>query len=146
MTEAELLEIIVQGGQTVFALVSLYFAAVSAYVAALYYILARCRFMLKMAVFTVFTMVMAFLGISALILERIMLGAFQALVLLPERAAGPSPHPDAVFFGFGAVLSRQYEYVILIAWGLIIFVYIWLTLLTFIPGAARHKPAEPFRS
>ena len=88
MTEAELLELALEGTNGVLMLVSTAFAFVSAYIAGLYFVLRGAPFALRLAAFALISVTLAFLGVISMGLLGILFGADTAWRELGQTASG----------------------------------------------------------
>jgi len=134
MTEAEILELLIEGASNVLGLVSIYFSVVSAYIAALFYFLHRAPFVMKVVAMFMLSGAFLFLGFSAIGLERMLSGLFYALLDLPVAARTAHPPDNAVMLYFGAdlVVAESYRYAVWLGWGVAALVYLAMVYLTFL--------------
>ena len=132
MTEAEILDGLMEGTANVLAVVSIYFTIVSAYVTALFYVLGRAPALLKLVAFGMLSGAFLFLGLSIVGIERMLSGLFTALLALPERVAEPPPLPLPFYGEFEALLARQYEAGVALGFGLAALIYLALFIMTFL--------------
>lgn len=88
MTEGELLDLAVSSTDTILQLVSTGFAFVSAYIAGLFFFLGKAPFALRFMGFALLSVALAFLGVVALGLLGILVGADDAWRELTNTATG----------------------------------------------------------
>jgi len=136
MSEAELTNLTLESANSILQVVGLYFTIVSAYVAALYYFLSRAPFLMKAMAFAFMSGALAFLGITAIAIERTSSGVVGALHALPSRVAAPAP--TQLYFGLDPLLEGHMEYGILAGWGMALGIYLCPLYLTFLHGWRRE--------
>ncbi len=142
MTEAEIVEGLVESVSAVLAVVSIYFTIVSAYIAALYYFLHRAPFLLKTLAFLFLSGAMVFLGLTTVALERLTSGLLTAWHAL-ENKVTEAPPPD-LYFGFEAFILEDYQVAIWAGWAVAFGIYLGLLYLTFLHRwTARDADGEP---
>ena len=144
MTEAELLELLMEGAANVLSLVGIYFTVVSAYIAALYYFLHRAPFAMKLAAVIMLSGALLFLGLAAMGLERMLSGLFFTLGAIPEaeRFAPPPDNAELLYFGAELMISNAYEWGVWLGWGVAGLIYLTMVYLTFLHRWDRNRSDE----
>lgn len=142
MTEAEIVEGLVESVDAVLAVVSIYFTIVSAYIAALYYFLNRAPFLLKSIAFIFLSGALVFLGLTTVALERLTAGLLHARHELEGKVAEAPPLD--LYFGLEAYLLDDYRIAVWAGWIVAASIYLGLFYLTFLRRWDRdgHAPAD----
>lgn len=130
MTEAEIVEGLVESVSAVLAVVSIYFTIVSAYIVALYYFLHRAPFLLKGIAFIFLSGALVFLGLTTVALERLTAGLLTAWHALEGKVAEAPPLD--LYFGLEAYLLDDYRVAVLAGWLVAFSIYLGLFYLTFL--------------
>ena len=130
MTEAEIVEGLVESVSAVLAVVSIYFTIVSAYIAALYYFLHRAPFLLKGIAFLFMSGALVFLGLTTVALERLTAGLLSAWHALEGKVAEAPPLD--LYFGLEAYLLDDYRVAVWAGWAVAFSIYLGLLYLTFL--------------
>jgi len=140
MTEAEVIEQMVEYQNILLNGVGVFFTMVSAYVVAIWVFLRHAGFGLRLFSFFFLTLVLAFLGRVAYGSQRIHDGFVQTLIELDQQV-GLSPTGDAALdnalTGVDQLIQNSMN-------GALVIVYVALFFLTFFARASlASKPAQP---
>lgn len=130
MTEAEIVEGLVESVSAVLAVVSIYFTIVSAYIAALYYFLHRAPFLLKSIAFIFLSGALVFLGLTTVALERLTAGLLSAWHGLDGKVAEAPPLD--LYFGLETYILDDYRIAVWAGWAVAVSIYLGLFYLTFL--------------
>jgi hypothetical protein len=137
MSEAEIVQALLNSIQVVVSLFSMFFAMISAYIAGLYFFLNRAPVSLKLLAFFLLSIGLVFLGVSAAIQQKVQAGLHAALSKLPAPVVGvealrnplPLPMPPG---------WALYEMGVAIGWITALSVYLALGYMTFVHRWDQH--------
>ncbi len=133
MSEGDLLALAVDNTDALVQLVSTAFGVVSAYIAGLFFFLNRAPLALRLAAYALLSVSLAFLGLVALGIYGIIVGADAAWRALPETASGvtslggerPAPLLGLSVYEAGAALGATAFASVYLALGYMTFFYRW---------------------
>lgn len=144
MSEAEIVEGLIESVAAVLAVVSIYFTIVSAYIAALFYFLHRAPFLMKGIAFIFLSGALVFLGLTTIALERLTAGLLTAWHALDGKVAQAPPLD--LYFGFEAYVMDDYRFAVWAGWVVAVSIYLGLFYLTFVRRWGQPSDIAPERN
>lgn len=146
MTESEILQNMIGSIQSVMSLFSMFFAMVSGYIVALFLFLNRAPMALRALAFGLMSLGLVFLGGTAVSIQRIQDGLFNAWAKLPNAVIDVDSLRNPLQYA-GATLTTwsQQQLGVATGWSVAVLVYLALAYLTFFYRWPRIAAADPLQ-